>query len=38
MYYIPFNILIEKLLKTDTHYSTDLVTLDFKSESLNKYL
>lgn len=29
---------LEKLLKTDAHYSTDLVSLDFKSESLNRFL
>ena len=28
----------DKFLKTDSHYSGDLVSLDFKSESLNKFL
>ncbi len=29
---------LEKILKTGSHYSGDLVSLDFKSESLHSFL
>ena len=29
---------VAKLLKTQGHFTTDLVTLDFKSDSLQKFL
>ena len=30
--------MLEKVLRSDGHYAGDLVSLDFKSESLNKFL
>lgn len=32
------SIYSDKLLKADGHYAGDLVSLDFKSESLQKFL